>query len=296
MALAVLFFTAIDTSAKWLMLAGLAPLQVVFIRYAGHFVISLAVYLPQGGAGHFRSIAPRRQLLRALLLLGSTALNFNALKYLPLTLTTTIAFAAPMVVTLLAIPILNEKVGLHRILAVGAGFVGVLVTVQPWDAAFHPAVFLSLGALACASGYFILTRMLAGVDSNATAQLWASGVATLCLAPFGWMHWTAPGDAATLAVMLAIGAFGAFGHIAATLAHRLADASILAPVIYIQIVLAALASIAVFDMWPTFWTLGGGGIIIASGLYIWHRERGKPGLKLRAMRASAYGPRRKKER
>ncbi|WP_172296902.1 DMT family transporter [Pseudoruegeria sp. HB172150] len=293
MALAVTFFTAIDTSAKWLILAGLAPLQVVFIRYAGHFAVALAVYLPQGGLAQFRSAAPWRQTLRAVFLLGSTVFNFLALRSLPITLTTTIMFATPIVVTLLAIPILGERVGIHRIVAVCTGFLGVVVTVQPWGVDFSPEVFLSLGALFCASGYFILTRMLAGIESNATSQLWASGLATFALAPFGIAKWVAPQDAGTIAVMLGIGALGAVGHIFATLAHRLAEASILAPVVYIQIFLAAFASILVFDTWPTVWTLGGGGIIIASGLYIWHRERQRSGVKMRAVRASAYGPRRK---
>lgn len=295
MALAVLIFTGIDTSAKWLMLAGLAPIQVVFVRYAGHFAVALAIYLPQDGPAAFRSSAPRRQMLRAVLLFLSTVFNFTALKYLPLTLTTTIMFASPVVVTLLAIPILGERVGLHRIAAVCAGFAGVLVTVQPWGVEFSPAVFLSLGALTCSAGYFILTRMLAGVESNATSQLWASGLATLALAPFGIAAWVAPEGAGVVAVMVLIGTLGALGHIAATVAHRLADASILAPVVYIQLVLAAVASILFFGTWPTVWTLGGGAIIIASGLYIWHRERQRQGQAMRAARASPYGPKRSEE-
>ena len=295
MALAMVLFTGIDTSAKTLMLAGLAPLQVVFVRYAGHFAMCLLVYLPQEGMSAFRSAAPRRQLLRAVLLLGSTALNFTALKYLPITLTTTIMFAAPIVITLLAIPILGEKVGPHRIVAVCVGFVGVLVTIRPWDVSFEPEVFFTLGALLCSAGYFIMTRMLAGIDSNATAQLWGAGLATLVLAPFGIAAWVAPDSGLTVAVMLVIGVLGALGHIAATMAHRLADASVLAPMVYTQILTAAVAGALVFATWPTVWTLGGGAIIVASGLYIWHRERQRSGLKLRAMRASPYGPRRQTE-
>ncbi|MEM1387956.1 MAG: DMT family transporter [Pseudomonadota bacterium] len=273
MALAVVFFIATDTSAKWLILAGVAPIQVVFVRYAGHFVLSCLVYLPGAGLGEFRSNAPWRQLFRSLLLIFGTTFNFFALKTLPITLTTTIFFATPIVVTLLAIPVLGERVGIRRFLAVLAGFLGVIVTVQPWGAQFEPAIFLSLGALFCASGYFIMTRLLAGVETNATAQLWSSGLATLLLAPFGFNVWGAPSDLGVALVMALIGAFAGLGHIAATYAHRLADASILAPVIYIQIVLAAISGIVVFSTPPTVWTLLGGLIIVASGLYIWHRER-----------------------
>ena len=126
------------------------------------------------GAGAFRSNAPRKQLLRSIFLFSSTVCNFMALKFLPITVTTTIAFAGPIAVTLLAIPILGERVGLRRILAVCVGFLGVLVVIQPWGTEFHPAMFFSLAALVLASMYFIMTRMLAGIETNATQQVWSS--------------------------------------------------------------------------------------------------------------------------
>jgi drug/metabolite transporter (DMT)-like permease len=273
MAGAVVFFTLIDTSAKWLVTAGLPALQVVFARYFVHLVMALVVFLPLEGPGAIRSNAPFRQLLRSAFLFGSTALNFTALKYLPITVTTTIMFAGPIVVTLLAIPMLGERVGRHRIVAVCVGFLGVLVVMQPWGAEFHWAMLLNVGALTLASLYMLMTRLLAGIESNATSQLWSAGLASICLAPFALGDWQWPTGAADWAFFLLVGVFGLCGHILATWGHRLADASILAPVIYIQIVLAAIAGIVFFDTWPTVWTLGGGIVIIAAGIYIWHRER-----------------------
>jgi len=124
--------------------------------------------------------------------------------------------------------------------------------------------------------------MLAGVESNATSQIWSSGLATVCLAPFAIPLWHTPTNTIDVAVLMFIGVFGGLGHIFANTAHRLADASILAPVIYIQILLASLVGILIFDTWPTVWTLGGGTIIIASGLYIWQRERQKARQKFSA--------------
>lgn len=273
MALAGVFFIGTDTSAKWLTLAGLPVLQIVFARYAGHLVYAGLIYLPRQGLSVLGSHAPRRQALRSCLLLSSTILNFAALTYLPITVTTTINFAMPIVVTLLAIPVLGERVGLRRLAAVCVGFIGVLVVVQPWGVQFHPAMLLSLANLAVASGYFVMTRMLAGVEANATQQLWSSGLATLVLAPFALWVWTWPEGPVEWAVLCGIGGFGALGHIFATTAHRLADASILSPLVYTQIILAALAGIVVFGTWPTVWTLVGGAIIVGSGLYIWQRER-----------------------
>ena len=275
MALAVVFFTCIDTSAKWLFAGGLPVLQVVFARYFCHLIVAIALFLPREGPAVFRSNRPFLQLLRTGCLLGGTVLNFNALTYLPITITTTILFASPIVITLLAIPILGEKVGIRRILAVCTGFIGVLVVLRPWGSAFHPAMLFSLAALIMIAMYFVMTRLLAGVEGNSTQQIWSSAAPAAALLPFVIGDWQWPDHPLQWVMFVAIGLFGAFGHICATVAHRWADASILAPVMYIQVFFAALAGILVFATWPTLWTLGGGAIIMASGLYIWRRERRK---------------------
>lgn len=273
MAAAVLLFTLIDTSAKWLIMAGVPALQVVFSRYAGAFLTALVVFVPRGGLGEFRSNRPWVQFVRALALLGSTVFNFLALKYLPITLTVAMFFAVPIVTTLLSIPVLGEKVGLRRFLAVVTGFIGVLVIVQPWGAGFHWAIFLSVGALSSASIYFVLTRLLAGTDNNSTSQLWSSGVATLLLAPIAFSGIAWPGEPFVLFVFLFIGFLGGISHILATLAYRFAPAKTVAPVVYVQVIYATAMGVVVFGTLPTVWTALGTAIIIASGLYIWLRER-----------------------
>ena len=275
MALAVIFFTGIDTSAKWLSIVGIPVLQIVFIRYAGHFLISLVIYVPREGFGVFHSNAPKRQVLRSCALFMGTVLNFQALKFLPITVTTTISFAGPIVITLMAIPILGEKVGLRRIIAVCVGFLGVLLVIQPWGQSFHPAMLLSLCVLLMASTYFIMTRLLAGVETNATQQVWSSGISTIVLAPFALNVWVWPNNGVDWAVLGIIGFCGAMGHIAVTTAHRWADASILAPLIYTLVFWAALVGVVIFNTYPTVWTLSGAAVIITSGLYIWRRERYK---------------------
>ena len=270
---AVFFFTMIDTSAKWLVIAGLPAIQVVFIRYAGHFAMSVVLFIPREGAGALKSNAPKLQAMRAFSLFIGTIMNFVALKYLPITVTTTISFAGPIVVTLLAIPILGERVGIHRMIAVCVGFLGVVIVMQPWGVGFHPAMFLNIGAMSFAAMYFVLTRLLAGVESNATSQLWVSGIATLCLTPFALANWVWPNGGLDWTFFMLIGIFGGTAHILVTAAHRLADASILAPVIYVQMFFAAAAGIIFFNTAPTVWTLGGGIVIIAAGIYTWHRER-----------------------
>ena len=273
MVIAVVFFTLIDTSAKLLTIASIPIIQIVFCRYAGHFIYTFALYLPQHGYSAFKSNVPLKQFTRAVFLFSGTTLNFFALKYLPITLTTTIFFAGPILVTLFAIPILGEKVGIRRVIAVCFGFIGVVIVIQPWGASFHPAIYFSLGALLCASMYFIMTRMVANSESNAVMQLWSSGIPTILLLPFAINVWIWPETLVQMAIMFAIGAFGALGHLATTIAHRWVDASILAPMIYTQIFFAAIVSYFIFDQLPTIWTFAGGIIIIGSGIYIWQRER-----------------------
>jgi len=272
MAVGVLLLNLIDTSGKWLALAGVPVIQIVFVRFAVHFGLALAVTLPQTGTALLRSRAPLRQFLRAVFLLLSTSFLVLALRDLPITLNTAIIFAMPIVVSLLAIPMLGERVGLHRLASVCVGFLGVLVVTQPWGAGFHPAMLYSLAGVCTGALYFILTRMLAGVDENATSQLWSSGLASLCLMPFAIGVWVWPQSPVDWAFFALIGIFGASAHTLVTAAHRLADASVLAPVLYVQLLFATISGVVFFDTWPTMSTLFGAAIIIGSGIYIWHRE------------------------
>lgn len=273
MVVTVFLFTMIDTSAKWLILAGVPAIQVVWSRYTGAFAVTLLSTIVRGRWGDFRSNRPWLQLARALSLMFGTIFNFLALIYLPITLTIAIFFAMPLVTTVLSVPILGEKVGMRRLMVIALGFVGVLIMIGPWGADFHWAVGLSLCSLVFASLYFVLTRALAGVDSNATCQLWTNGIATLCLVPVALMGLSLPETGWGLLVFAGIGVFGATSHILATLAYRFAPAQTVAPVTYVQAIYAAAVGYLVFDTPPTLATAVGSAIVIASGIYIWHRER-----------------------
>ena len=266
-------FTSMDTIAKWLVLAGLPALQVAFLRYAVHFGAILVTYVPGEGLGILRSNAPWTEVLRGVMLLASTAFNFAALAHLPLTLTTSIFFAAPLLIALLSVPVLGERVGPRRLAAIGTGFLGVLVITAPWEATFHWAMLYSLAALTGASVYFVLTRKIAGVDDNPTAQVYASGIATLALAPVALWLWVEPAGALDWGLALLLGSLGALGHSLLTRAYRWAEASVLAPLIYVQILYATAMSWVVFAAPPSARTLLGAAIIIGSGLYLWWRER-----------------------
>jgi drug/metabolite transporter (DMT)-like permease len=267
-------FAVMDTSAKWLVSVAVLPaIQVVFARYFVHFLWVLLLYLPKHGRALFRSGAPKTQLLRGLLLLSSTALNFTALKFLPLTVTIAIFFATPMVVCLLSVPVLGERVGLKRFAAVCTGFIGVLVIVQPWGETFDWHVLISLGALLTASAYFVVTRKAAGIDTNAVAQFYISGTATTLLLPVVVTSWRWPASGSEVLLMVLLGSLGMLGHSLLSHAHHYAEASVLAPTVYSQILYITVLSWLIFDSVPDFATATGTVIIVLSGLFIWWRER-----------------------
>ena len=266
-------FASMDTSAKWLVMAGIPSLQVAFVRYLVHFLWAVVLYLPVEGMHIVKSKRPGQQVLRALFLFGGTVLNFTGMKYLPLTITIAIFFATPLVVCLLSIPVLGEKVGLKRLSAVLMGFIGVLIIVEPWGHSFDFHVFFAIGAMLCASSYFVMTRKLAGIDNNSVSQIYSAGLATVVLLPVAINIWVWPDSTLNWFLLLFIGSFGMLGHSLLTRAHIYAEASVLAPTVYSQIIYITFFSWVIFDSPPDQNTVLGTCVIVASGFYIWYRER-----------------------
>lgn len=273
---AVVLFAVVDTSAKWLILTGIPALTVVFVRYLGHLVLILALTLPRDGLKAFRSVNPRLQFYRSLCLLGSSLFNFLALSYLPLAVAISIMFAGPIFVTLLSMQVLGEPVTRARLAAVALGFLGVLVVVQPWGAAFNPAMLISIAAMLCASMYFILTRRLAD-ESTVTHQIWSGGVATVVLLPILFLHWEWPQGALEWAVFVLIGPVALMAHTLVVQAHQRARASVLAPVVYLQLIFVSITGYLVFGDIPGLSVIMGGGIIVAAGLWLRQIERAARG-------------------
>ncbi|HSF94570.1 MAG TPA: DMT family transporter [Thermohalobaculum sp.] len=270
MLLAFLLFTGIDSAAKWLVRSGLPASEVVLFRYAGHLAVAAGLILPREGLRLFPSPGAA---LRGLFLAGGTFFNFFALKYLPLTVTVSIFFAAPLLVCALSVPLLGERVGPRRWAAIGVGFLGVLIVTRPWGASFHWAMGLSVAALCCASMYFVMTRILAGVDNPGTQQFYAGLTGVVVALPAVLLGWAWPADAVGWLCLGLIGVLGWAGHQVAIVAHRFAPASVLAPFVYVQIVYMTASSWFIFDTAPDVWVLTGAGVVMAAGLYIWLRER-----------------------
>ncbi len=266
-------FTVIDSCAKWLSRGGLPTMEIVFVRYVAQLLIVSALFLPQRGAALANTRNLPVELIRGLAILGSTIFNFIAITFLPLTVTSALMFTSPLILCALSIPLLGESVGWRRWLAILVGFAGVLVIVRPGSEAFHPAAILSVMAASCGALYSLLTRKLAGVDATTTQQFYSGLVATVCIAPFALGGWTWPGDWAGWFAFGLIGVAAFVGHQIITTAHRFAPASVIAPFSYFQIIYMTASSWIIFNQPPEVSIYIGAPIVIASGLYLWIRER-----------------------
>jgi drug/metabolite transporter (DMT)-like permease len=269
---AVTCFALLDTTAKYLNLY-MSTLLVVWARYTGAFLFPFIVSNPWTRPGLVRTTRLTLQVVRSVLLLGSTCGNFLALRYLQLDEAIALVFSTPFFVAALSGPMLGEWVRWRRWTAIAVGFLGVLVVTRPGTGSFQPAALLSLGAALCYALYSLTTRILARTDSNETTLFYSNLVGALAMAPVVPFVWVTPTDPLIIALMVATGAMGSFGHYLLIAAHRLAPAAVLSPFIYTEIVLVIALGFLVFGDVPNRWTLTGAAIVVASGLYILHRER-----------------------
>ncbi|MEP2640882.1 DMT family transporter [Roseobacter sp.] len=269
-----LLFSFVDTSAKWLVIAGIPALQLAFMRYAGHFVISLVVIAKDGiTRDRFQTGHVWQVVTRALLLITATFSNFYALNFLPLTVTSAIMFSSPVIVCALSGPLLGERVGPWRWFAIMLGFAGVLVVIRPFGASFHIAMLLPLFNAVSLALYSIMTRKLAGVVATETMQFYLGALGTAILLPLAIWAWEWPVSITQWAVLVGLGLFGWAGHQLLTNAHRFGTANTLMPYTYSFMIYLSVLSYLVFNHLPDQWTVIGAAIIVVSGLIIWKREQ-----------------------
>ena len=267
-------FTLLDGSAKWLV--GSVPvIVVVWLRFAMHVVVASIVLFPLRGASLVKTGHLRWHALRALMFVAMTGINFWALQYLQLAVTSSIYFVVPIIIALLAAPLLGEKLDRGRWAAILAGFAGVLVIVRPWSAEFHPAMLASIVNAVLYALFNLMTRRLAAYDSPETIQFLPAVGASIVLAPFALAAWQSPAGWLEWGVLCLLGVCGGLGHYLLALAHRYAPATVLAPFLYQQVIYMAIFGYLVFGdvPAPAVWT--GAAIVVASGLYLFARERAR---------------------
>jgi|TARA_B110000902_G_scaffold172193_1_gene195898 drug/metabolite transporter (DMT)-like permease len=269
-----LIFSWVDTGAKWLAVAGIPAFQLAFMRYAGHFVISIGV-IAKGGfkLDRFKTGHLWQVISRALLLVSATLSNFYALQFLPLTVVSAIMFSSPVVVCFLSVSILREEVGPWRWSAILLGFIGVLIVVRPFGTAFHPAMLMIIYNAIALALYSLMTRRLSGIVAVETMQFYMGLVGTLLMLPFAIWVWTQPATTWGMLVLISLGVLGWAGHQLLTNAHRFGTANQLMPFTYSFLVFVAIWGYLLFGTVPDMGTIFGAIIIMSAGLIIWRRER-----------------------
>ena len=277
MVLAVTLFSALDTAAKYLVkYDGLSVSQVVWSRFIVQFA-AILVLVPLLGqlslTQLFTTNRLRWQLVRSVLMVLTTVFNFMALEYLRLDQTITIVFLAPLMVALLAGPLLGEWVGWRRMAAIGVGFAGILIAVRPGYGEVHPAIVYSFLAMFAYALFMLLTRHIARHDPPMVTLFYSMFAGTFLGAPVAFAHWVTPPDTLSLVLLASLGVLGGLGHWMFIHAYRLAPASAVAPFLYLQLISMVSFGFVVFGDVPDGWTLAGAGIVVASGVYLFHRER-----------------------
>lgn len=276
MVAAMAVFSGMDCVSK-ILAETYHPLLITWSRQIAQLLILAPVVLWVGPARCLRSAAPGAQVLRGLLLYGSTVCFVSGLARLPLAEASAIGFVSPMFTTALSIPLLGEKVGVRRWAAILVGFVGVLIVIRPGTAAFDPAALFPVVSAAFWALALIVTRKMSHRDTPLTTLVHASVVGLVVASlPLPWF-WSVPAPAA-LGLILLMGAMSLGGHYLLVQAFQLGSASILAPFAYTQMVWATIFGYVIFANLPDAWTWIGAIVIILSGVYVWHRERVRHGL------------------
>ncbi len=272
MALAVALFPFLNASVKYLGRRYPMP-EIFWVRYAGHLVYCLILFLPRHGGAIFVTRRPGVQAWRSLLLFGASAFYFLGLLTVALPTASAIAFVGPIIVTALSVPMLGERVGPRRWMAVMLGFAGALIIIRPGAEVVQWGAVLVLMDALCYAIYQILSRKVGSVDPAEVSITYAGiggfMISTLIL-PFSELR--LPASLLDALVFTTLGLWGLLGHYFVVKAVQWGSASLVAPVGYAELIGATLLGYFLFAEFPDLWTWAGAAIIVASGLYITFRE------------------------
>ena len=263
-------FAAVDAQAKYLT-EFMPAMQIVWAR---QLALCFGVILLIGFRGRavLRTSHPVLQVVRGVMAASSATLFIIGLNFVALADAVSVTFIAPLVVTMLGAVLLGERVGLHRWTATIIGFLGTLVVIRPGFEGFHPGLLLPLTAAILFAGRQIVSRHIGHRDRTATTVAYTALTATLLLTltlPFVWVEI----DPRLLPVLLLMSLMAALGEFLVIRALEIGLAVFVSPLHYTIIIWASIYGYLLFGQFPDGWTWAGSAIIIASGLYVMHRER-----------------------
>lgn len=270
---ALLLFAGMDTTSKFLGAFYAVPL-ILAVRYIMHCLLMFTILLPSQGKRLLRTQRTGLVLVRAASLALASILVNSALLRMPIAEASSIVFLSPVLVMLLAGPLLGERIGGLGWLATLLGFGGVLLIIRPSGGLDTLGVIFALGAALATTLYFLLSRVLATTESTAAMQFYAALVGAVIFGltlPWYWpTSWPGLTDSALL---LSLGVYAGLGHFLLTAAYRYAPASLLAPINYLQLLWAGLLGWLVFGDIPDALSLLGMLVVAFSGVLIALKSR-----------------------
>ena len=260
-----------DVTAKFLALE-LPVIIVLWARYFFHTAITFGVYaVKQQSFSFLRSRRPGFQLIRAASLFGATSFMYVAITLMPLGDAAAIQFLAPVLVTAFSGLFLGEHVGPRRLTAVAIAFVGVVFVARPGSNVLGWSALYPLATAVLLAVYMMMTRFIRNKDNPDATTFYSTAVGAVILTaivPFYWQDLTS----IEWGLMVLMGLAGATGHFLLVKAFHLAEASMLAPFTYSQVVGAIFWGFLVFGDVPSIWAGCGTTLIIGSGIYVWYLE------------------------
>lgn len=267
--MAMACFATLDTTTKHISVS-VPVFMALWFRYVFQAMVTTVMVVPARGRAVLRTLHPKFQVLRGLLLVLSSLLAFFSLRYMPVAEFTAIMMITPLIITLLASTSLGEKVSPLRWALVIGGFIGTMIILRPWHDAFEWATLLPLGLVICNSWFQVLTSKLAKTEDPVTMHLytgWVGALLTSLALPF---IWTSLATWSLWGWLTLMGCAATVGHFMLILAYQRASAATLTPFLYAQIGFAMLAGWLVFSHVPDLLsTLGILTITVCGGAGAW---------------------------
>jgi len=270
-------FSAVDAQAKYLT-HYLPSLQIVWARQIG-LVVGVIILIIWHGRSVLRTRFAMLQIGRGAAAALSATFFILGLNFVALADAVSVTFVAPLVVTIMAALLLGERVGVHRWTATIIGLLGTLVVIRPGMDSFHPGLLLPLVAAILFAIRQVISRHIGMRDRTETTLAYTALTAFLMMSivqPFIWQPINSPKLIAILASMSLMAALGEFLVIKAL---EIGQAVFVSPLHYTIIIWASLYGYLLFGQFPDLWTWIGSFVIMASGLYVFHRERKRAALK-----------------
>jgi drug/metabolite transporter (DMT)-like permease len=279
MNLAVLVFTSMDGLIKYASdTYGYPTGELIFVRNLFAFIPLLSYMLVVEKRLQLRTVQPWGHFWRGVSGVSAMYCYFLSYKLLPLSDAIALGLSGPIFLTILSVPLLGEKVGWRRWSAVVVGFLGVMIMTRPGSGVFDPAALVPLlASVFYALAMISIRRMSAEPPTTIVFYFTVFAMlASLITLPFGHfdpdLAWRMPRGAPEFGLLILIGTMGGAAQIALTTAFRRASVSIVAPFDYMALVYGFLIGFLIFGESPDRYLIVGGIVVVASGIYIIHRE------------------------